>query len=135
MITWAIAAMLLAGAVPEEPRIDVGKIDLAELPAVEAKGGNLPTAAMVKEVEQILADGKCKLSGQTRNRFDIEVPYAVLLQPDGSANRVVVSDIGCPDIESLTGVVVLELARQREFGTSGQATAKWFGSTLNYNMQ
>lgn len=135
MISSAIAAMLLMGAAPGGIQVDVGKIDLAALPPVQPRHRELPTARMVEQVERILAKGKCKLPGQSQGRFDIDVPYAVLLQPDGSTNRVVVSEMGCPEIESLTGLIVLELARQREFGATGQAKAKWFGSTLNFNLQ
>lgn len=135
MFSSMIAAMLLTAATPAEIRVDVGQIDLARLPGIEPRGRDLPTSGMVHRVEQILAEGKCKLDGQTWRKFDIDVPYAVLLQPDGSANRVVVSDMGCPEIETLTGRIVLELARQREFGAPGDARAKWFGSTLNYNLQ
>lgn len=135
MLSSTIAAMLLMSAAPAEIRVDVGRIDLAELPAVQPKSGELPTPGMVKVVEQILEKGTCKLPGQTKRKFDIDVPYAVLLQPDGSANRVVVADMGCPDIEVLTGRVVLMLARDGEFGPSGHSKAKWFGSTLNYNLQ
>jgi hypothetical protein len=135
MFSSAIAAMLLMGAAPAEIRVDVGRIDLAGLPAVEPKDTSLPTTGMVDRVERILADGTCRLPGQSASRFDIDVPYAVFLYPDGSASRVVVSDMGCPAIESLTGLLVLQLARQRDFGATGQAKAKWFGSTLNYNLQ
>ena len=131
----AIAAMLLMAGAPEEAQIDIGRINLGELPAAELKGADLPTPAMVGHVEQILGDGKCRISGQTNRRFDIDVPYAVLLHPDGSAKRVVVSDIGCPEIESLTGTVVLALARQREFATTGHQKPKWFGSTINFNLR
>ena len=135
MFSSAIAAMLLMGSAPAEVRVDVGRIDLARLPSVEPRAMNLPTPGMVAQVEQILGEGKCKLRGQSKAKFDIDVSYAILLHPDGSASRVVVSEMGCPEIESLAGLVVLELARQREFDTTGQAKARWFGSTLNFNLQ
>ena len=134
MWTTALAGLLLAASSPAEIRVDVGRVNVAALPSVTTSR-QLPTPDMIDKVEQILATETCKLPGQTKDRFDIDVPYAVLVQPDGRAGRVVVNELGCPEIESLVGLVVLELARQGDFGSTGHAKARWFGGKLNFNLR
>ena len=134
MWTTALASLLLAASSPAEIRVDVGRVNVDALPAVPTTR-QLPTPDMISKVEQILAAQTCKLPGQSKDRFDIDVPFAVLVQPDGRAGRVVVNEVGCPEIESLVGLVVLELARQGDFGATGQPKARWFGGKLNFNLR
>jgi hypothetical protein len=131
-----IAAMLLAAAAQPEIRVDVGKFDLSALPALEQSGPQLPTPAMVARVEQILASGHCKIRGNTSRRFDIDVPFAIRFDSDGRANQVVVSDLGCPELETFTGIIALDLANRGHLSAAAaDSKAKWFGSMLNFNQQ
>ena len=59
----------------------------------------------------------------------------MLVEPDGSAARVVVAEIGCAPLESYAGLVVLELARKGDFASTGEKKAKWYGSILNFNLR
>lgn len=135
MLSLLIAAMLLASAAQPEIRVDVGKVDLATLPALENSGPEVPTRAMVERVERILASGHCKIRGNTSRRFDIDVPFALLLEEDGSASQVVVSDLGCPELETFAGIVALEMANRRYLQPAGEAKGQWYGSILNFNQQ
>ena len=135
MVSSTIAALLLMASSQAPGQVDVGKVKLDSLPPLKRTERLLPTPNMVGVVENLLAKGSCRISGQTAKKFDIDVPYAVLVQPDGGAKRVVVSDIGCPALESYTGLLVLEMAKQGEFKASGTSKARWYGDTLNYNLQ
>ncbi len=136
MISSILAAAFLMGASPaEEIRVDVGRANWSTLPPLKRTGTPLPTPAMVEKVEDLLASGKCKLEGQSAKRFDITVPYAVLLKPDGSTNRVIVAETGCAELESLVGLVVLDLARLGEFRPSGAGQPRWLASSMNFNLE
>jgi hypothetical protein len=130
-----IASMFLAGAAPSEIQVDVGQIKLASLPQAVRVERDLPTAQMVGEVERILGPGGCKLPGQSARSFDIDIPYAALVQPDGSVTRVVVGELGCSQLETFAGLVVLELARQGDFRKNAPEKARWYGDTLNFNLR
>jgi hypothetical protein len=116
--------------------VDVGRADWKSLPSLKTAGRPLPTPLMVEKVENLLASGKCKLKGQSANRFDITIPYAVLVKPDGSSNNVIVGETGCAELESLVGVVVLQLAREGEFRPSaGDKQPRWLASAINFNLE
>lgn len=134
MMNALIAAALLAGADPGI-QVDVGRFDQKALPVLQAVDRLLPTPNMVRDVEEMLESGTCKFSGQSANRFDITVPYAVLVEPDGTSSRVVVQETGCEQLESYVGLLVLEMARQGDFVKSGGQQARWYTSELNFNLQ
>ena len=133
MINALMAAVLMAGAAPAI-QVDVGRIDPRALPALKAKDRLLPTPVMVGDVERMLADGKCRFDGQSPTRFDITVPYAVLVDPDGKTRHVVVQDSGCQPLETYVGLLVLELARQGDFALSAGPKPRWYASELNFNL-
>lgn len=135
MIEALIAITLLASSAPSEIRVDVGRGDWKTLPRLKAQARALPTPGMVGQVEAMLKPGGCKLTGQSHNRFDITVPYAVLVEPDGSAGRVIVAETGCEPLESFVGLIVLQLARQGDFHQTGESKARWYSSELNFNLQ
>ena len=90
---------------------------------------------MVQHVQRMLERGECDLRGQSKRRFDIDVPYAVLVQPDGTAKRVVVSELGCPALETYVGLLVLEMARIGDFKSTGEPRPRWFASRLNFTLE
>lgn len=134
MISTLVSALFLAGVSPGV-QIDVGRIDRSALPLLRTAKRDLPTANMVGDVEKMLSSGMCRFSGQSPTDFDITVPYAVLIEPDGKTRRVVVQDVGCSPLESYVGLLVLELARQGDFARSVGPKPLWYASEINFNLQ
>ena len=130
----SIVAAILLGAASGPIQVDVGRADWSAMPQLKVDR-RLPTAAMVGDVEEMLRDGKCSMRGQTSQKFDITVPYAVLVEPDGGARRVVVGETGCAPLESYVGLVVLTLAEQGDFRSSSTAKARWYASELNFTQE
>jgi hypothetical protein len=135
MTGWLIGLAMLLGAPTETMQIDVGTGNWAALPALKAKGVRLPTPDMITRMERLLADGECRFEGQSSRRFDITVPYAVLVEPDGRARRAIVAQTGCAALEAYVGGVVLKLARRGDFDPTGEREARWYGSEVNFNLQ
>ena len=130
----AILALAAFAAAPVSPQVDVGRANWNAFPELRRSPRELPMAAMVAQVETFLRDGRCALAGQTAHRFDITIPYLVLVEPDGSPSRVVVADIGCPVLETYVGSVVIALAREGDFRPTGESRARWYGSSFNFNL-
>lgn len=135
MTHWLIGFALLLGAPAATMQIDVGTGNWSALPPLKAETVRLPTPDMVNRVERMLASGECRFEGHTRRRFDITVPYAVLVEPNGKASRAIVAQMGCPALEAFVGGVVLKLARRGDFDPTGESEARWFSSNLNFNLQ
>jgi hypothetical protein len=129
-----LAGAMLAAAPADEVKVDVGKGNFATMPALKVRT-DLPSPAMIGMVERILGSGACKMQGQSVRRFDITVPYAVELLPDGTTRHVIVADTGCPALETMVGEVVLKLATTGDFRENRADSPKWFASEINFTQQ
>ena len=130
------ACVLTALAVPAAAQtIEVGKADWNEFPRLSREDRRLPYEDMVGAVETILAEKACRMRGQHARRFDITVPYAVLVEPDGSASRIVVADMACAPLETIVGNVVADLAELGDFRDAAGPSARWYSSDINFTLQ
>src|SRR5687767_8493848 len=123
-----IAALLLVAATPTYAPLFVGRFDPAAFPNAQKIERRMPDAHLNNRVQGILADQRCKLEGQTKTRFDIVVPYAVLMTPAGKPEKVVVKDIGCSPIETLVGQIGSELANAGDFKIAHSSGRQWYVS-------
>ncbi|HEX8574246.1 MAG TPA: hypothetical protein VF759_16010 [Allosphingosinicella sp.] len=130
-----IAAAMLLGVSSGPVQVDVGRADWNGMPRLKRAARQLPTPAMVARVEQMLATRACTFPRQNARKFDITVPYAVLVEPEGRARRVVVADSGCPALETYVGQLILGMARDGDFKATGEAKARWYSSALNFNLK
>jgi hypothetical protein len=135
MLASILAAAFLMGSSAPELQVDVGRANWAAMPPLRGVRRAFPTSDMVTKVEDMIGRNGCSIPGQSKVRFDITVPYAVKVNPDGSADHVVVAEMGCPALESYVGLIVLELARKGDFRASGGAQPQWYSSSLNFNLQ
>ncbi|HEU0135161.1 MAG TPA: hypothetical protein VFR28_10085 [Allosphingosinicella sp.] len=130
-----IATFLMLASVSGPIQVDVGRANWSNLPPLKAAERVLPSTDMVDKVETMLESGTCKIPGQTAKKFDITIPYAVLVEPDGKARRVVVAETGCAELETFVGVIVTAMAREGDFRPTSEPKARWFASELNFNLQ
>jgi hypothetical protein len=121
------AFLMLASTTTYAP-LFVGRFDPADFPNAQKIERRMPHADLNNRVEGILADHRCKLEGQTKTRFDIVVPYAVLMDPAGKPEKVVVKDIGCSPIETLVGQIGSELANAGDFKVTHSGGKRWYVS-------
>ena len=121
-------ALLLLASTPTYAPLFVGKFDPADYPNAEMVERRMPHADLNHRVETILGEHRCSIEGQTKTRYDIVVPYAVLLDPNGKPQKVVVKDMGCEPIERLVGEIGSELANAGDFKVKHTGGNQWYVS-------
>ena len=130
----ALAASLLAAAtVPD--RIEVAQASWAAYRELETEALAVPTGEMVTRVQRLMQRDECEFPGQSARRFSIDVNYAVMLDPQGNAQRVIVEDVGCRPLELLVGRVASDIVAKGFVRTPAPAKATWFASRINFNLQ
>lgn len=122
-----LSALLLFAA-PTYAPLFVGRFDPADFPNAQKIERRMPHADLNNRVEKILGDRRCTIDGQTKTRFDIVVPYAVLMDPAGKPEKVVVKDLGCDPIERLVGEIGSELANAGDFKVAHNSGRRWYVS-------
>ena len=83
-------------------------------------------------MEQALREGTCSVRGMTPAKFDVDVPYAVLVEPDGSVSQVMIPEMGCPALNTIVGSTVVELGKRGMFKPTGLAQAAWFRDRIAF---
>jgi|KBSMisStandDraft_5_1062788.scaffolds.fasta_scaffold543272_2 hypothetical protein len=126
-----IDALLVLAAATSNP-IEVGKFDPSAFPNAVKVDRRMPQEELTARADRILQSGRCSFPGQSVDEYSIDVPYAVLLQPSGEVSKVVVKEVGCPELELLTGEVANELAKARDFRPTKAATEQWYVSEVYY---
>jgi hypothetical protein len=132
---FAIAlAFALASAPAFGQQVDVGSAKWDKLPALQTRAGHIPYETLVNGVEEILKTGQCQLPGQSARFFDITVPFAVLVEPNGKASRVLVADMQCRPLEELIGSLAQRRSERGDFIATGQK-ARWYASRVSLTLE
>jgi hypothetical protein len=126
-----ITTLLVLAAAASNP-IEVGRFDSSAFPNAVKVDRRMPQEELTARADRIMQSGRCSFPGQTVDEYAIDVPYAVLLQPWGEVSKVVVKEVGCPELELLTGQVANELARAHDFRPTKAAAEQWYVSEVYY---
>jgi len=112
--------------------VDVGRFDPSEFPQPIIIERRMPEAEMVRRVEAMLSDGRCTLQGAHDRQFNIVVPFAVLMDADGTPDSVVVHEAGCAALETLVGQIVLAQLERGDFRPRHDEGERWYVSELGF---
>jgi hypothetical protein len=124
-------ALLLLAAQASIP-VEVGRFDPANFPHAKLIDRRMPEAELVQRVDTIIAAKQCTLPGQTKDRYDIVVPYAVMMGANETESRIVVKDMSCPPIETLVGEVANALVKAGDFRKNPFGGERWYVSELAF---
>jgi hypothetical protein len=131
-----LCAFLLGATAPAAAQeIEVGRANWGKLPALELAGPQLAHADLVTFVERLLVNKHCSFKGNTARRFDITVPYAVLLEPSGKVSRVLVAETNCAPLETMVGKTAIALADAGAIKSAPAGEARWYASEVNFALE
>ena len=123
---------LMALAAATSAPVTVGKFNATAFPKAVLRDRRMPVEDLTARADIIMKAKVCSIPGQSIDNYAITVPYAVLLQPSGAISKVVVHDVGCPDLEILTGQVANELGKAGDFKPTGASGEQWYVSEVFY---
>jgi hypothetical protein len=118
----------------EGQAIQAGSAKWETLPPLKERPAHLPYSRLIPTVEEMLRKGECQMPGQTPKSFDIVVPFAVLVEPDGKATRVLIPEETCAPVGTLVGLVALSRARRGDFLPTNEPKARWYSSSINFTV-
>lgn len=126
-----LTTLLAAPAVAQT--VETGHANWAKLPPLKRKDSRV--APPIDWTSRILASGECKMPGQRPDKFDIDVPYAALVEPDGTVRRIVIQEIGCPPLETMVGTALVAMVKRGEVKPTGRNRASWFADRVNFSLE
>jgi hypothetical protein len=134
MKTLALLMIPLAAlAVPAAAqKVETGSTKWDELPAAKMGVDDVDYSRLVRWAAQELKDPACRAKGMRPERFDIDEPYAVLIEPNGTVSRIVVKEMGCPGLNTVIGSTLADMAKRGKFRPTGQPMPLWYGGRLSF---
>jgi hypothetical protein len=128
-LTISLAAMAVPAAAQQ---VSTGTTEWDKLPQVKLGSDDIDYSRLVRWATQELQNPACRGKGMRPNRFDIEEPYAVLLEPNGTVSRIIVREMGCPGLNTVIGSTLVDMAKRGKFRPTGQPQPLWYGGRLSF---
>lgn len=113
-------------------KVETGVTDWNGLVPARIGINTVDYSRLVRWTAQELKDPACRKNGWRPDNFEIEEPYAVLLEPDGTVRRIIVKEMGCPALDTVVGSTLVDMARRGKFKPTGQPEPLWFGGRLSF---
>lgn len=134
---FSLLAAALIASIPTVPsQIEVASNASWEVyPRLRTENIAVPNGEMVRRVQLMLQRNECEFEGQSARRFDIDVNYAVMLDPQGNASQIIVQDVGCRALELYVGRIAADIMRSGYVRVSPPAQPAWYGNRINFNLQ
>jgi hypothetical protein len=131
-----LAAVLIATTPTVPSQIEVASNASWDVyPRLQTENIAVPNGEMVRRVQLMLQRDECTFEGHSARRFDINVNYAVMLDPQGNASRIIVEDVGCRPLELYVGRIAADIMRSGYVRITPPAQPSWYGNRINFNLQ
>jgi hypothetical protein len=134
MKRFALLLMPLAAlAVPAAAqKVETGTTQWDQLKPATMGTDDVDYGRLVRWATQELQNPACRNNGWRPDKFDIDEPYAVLVEPNGTVSRIIVREMGCPGLNTVIGSTLADLAKRGKFKPTGQPQALWYGGRLSF---
>jgi hypothetical protein len=121
----------LAASAATAQAVETGTADWDKLPRARVASG-VDYQSLANLAEQVVESKACRDAGWRPERFNIDEPYAVLLEPDGSVKRIVIRETACPGIDYVVGLMLQALSQKHKFHATGDARPRWYGGRIAF---
>ena len=128
-----LAAALLCSAAAGAQTVDVGTGNWDRFPNAERSGRFFLNDSTIDAIEALGREGACQVPGLSRGGVNIDVPFVIRFTPAGQVERIVLRDMGCPQLERLLAVPLQGMAQAGEFRPTGGAG--WHRSTIQFSIE
>ena len=136
MIFNLVAAALMANTPTIPSQIEIASnASWDAYPLLVTENVAVPNGEMVRRVQLMLQQDECDFAGQTARRFDIDVNYAIMIDPQVNASRIIVQDVGCRPLELYVGRIAADIMRNGYVRVSPPSQPSWYGNRINFNLQ
>jgi hypothetical protein len=133
MKTLAMLLPLAALAAPAAAqKVETGTTEWDKLAPAPMGIDDTDYSRLVRWTAQELKDPACRRKGWRPERFDVEEPYAVLVEPNGSVSRIIVKEMGCPALNTVIGSTLADMVKRGKFKPTGQPQPLWYGGRLSF---
>ena len=130
---FAAMALLVGSATAQAQQVDVGTGDWTQLPTARNLRSMTISEAAMQRVEAIGRRRTCAVPGLGPRRISLSVPFTIRFDEERRAQRIVLRDLGCPELETVLGRVVQGMAARGAYAPSGGPG--WYRNALEFTIE
>jgi hypothetical protein len=127
-----LLALLMLAVPATAQTVETGRADWDKFPRVKKKQRPLDVSRLSDWAESVLSSGECRVPGMSPDKFDIDIPYAALVEPDGTVKRVIMADAGCPGLNTMVGSTIYDWVQRGDFKPTGKKEPLWFAGRVAF---
>lgn len=124
MITACLAAAVAAGPAAAQ-QVSVASGDWSNIPEIEQRGMSRISVRAVDAITKAVEAGGCPAAARPKG-VALSIPFLVEFAPSGEVRHIVLQNMSCPEVESLVGGALLQLAKEREYRATGENALGWY---------
>jgi hypothetical protein len=119
-----------------QPVVEVATGDWSQLPALEHRSNDHLGSNGMARVFQLAYHHECTIPGYSYRKLDLRLSFAVQYNPDGTAARIVIPSLNCPEAEAIIGGAVAAMVKGRDYAPARLAPDQlWYRGTLIYGYE
>lgn len=85
-------------------------------------------------VDAAVAEGKCSAISQGK-RINLDMDFLVEFARDNSIKRVIVEEIGCPEVEQIAATATSQAASKGWLKPTGENETGWYRGSITYQLR
>jgi hypothetical protein len=124
--------LFFAASAASAQSFEVASGDWREIPRVVHRGNFMMDDGMMARVDRLARAGTCSVPGLRRDRIDLDIPFLMQFAEDGSVQRIVIHDTGCPELEAVIGGVIHRKAQAGDYRPTGENIYGWYRGDFRY---
>ena len=133
-----VLALLLASVSPgpaiAAPTVEVADGNWSWLPQLKQRSNAELSNIAISQIREIAQTQKCGALVTKKEAVEIDMSFAAHFAPDGTATRIVMPRLNCPEVESILGGVLSEMVEKGDYRPDGSNVDGWYRGKLSFTI-
>lgn len=130
-----VRLMMISAAMLSAPlaahSVETAKGNWSEIPLLARHHTVRLSDQALAKIDTLVAAGKCDAIKKDQ-RIDLDMDFLVEFSQDNQIKRVVVEEIGCPEVEAIAATATSQAADKGWLKPTGENEAGWYRGSITY---
>jgi hypothetical protein len=129
-----IFSVALLGSPLAAHSVETAKGNWSEIPLLARHHTVRLSDPAMASVDALVKAGKCNAIKRNRS-IDLEMDFLVEFSKDNQIKRVIVEEIGCPEVEAIAATATSQAAGKGWLKPTGENDAGWYRGSITYQLR
>ncbi len=130
-----VRLMMISATVLSAPlaahSVETAKGNWSEIPLLARHHTVRLSDQALADIDTLVAAGKCNAIKKDK-RIDLDLDFLVEFSQDNQIKRVIVEEIGCPEVEAIAATATSQAADKGWLKPTGENDAGWYRGSITY---